>query len=189
MTDLTCHEAREQIDRALDDDLPPAPELQRHIDICGECRRQYESIQGLELRLRDDARAWSALSPRPLSSGTLRAITTRPVIRQKAFTRLKWYWLSAACVLLACAGIVLVHSMNSGQTEVAIKLADPFEIVNKQTVEPEVSQTAPHESIESLMDEPDRALRTERENLMTDLRAAESFLLRVLPGSEKDKRG
>lgn len=173
---LSCESAREEIDVVLDDGLAPGTDLEGHLKNCAVCRAHLESIKQLEQRLRNAARP-SRQTPFPAPA---LPSASEAVVHRTPKTRFAAFWLSAACLLFACACIATYFAAKA--ETVAENAVPPVRIA------PNPEQPAA-DSLNSLLADPDKALLSERENLLTDIRSVESFLLRCLPAADSQKRG
>ena len=179
---LTCEQARERLDDLLDDGEKPSGDIASHLKTCDECREHFQSLKELETRLRGTARFHAAELPREAPRRALAEIEARKPRRVNFW----FYGLSAAC-LLALAFAIGSHF--APPPRVVAPAPTPI-IKMKQKTELAMVDTRPEApALKVILTEPDRALKSEGQKLLTDVKSVQSFLIRCVAVSNPDDRG
>ena len=180
---LTCEQTREQLDDMLDEGEKPAGEIAAHLKTCDDCREHFQSLKELETRLRGAARFHAAELPREAPRRALAEIEARKPRRVNFW----FYGLSAAC-LLALALAIGAHFVPQPPVMVGpISPAPPMKKMAQKTLVA-VAEQEP-QALKVILTEPDRALKSEGQKLLTDVKSVQSFLIRCVAVSNPDDRG
>jgi anti-sigma factor RsiW len=89
---VTCDGARVLMHALLDDelDLATALEVQRHVEGCPDCTREFDSLAAMRARLKDDAFRFEA--PPALKEKIRGAVASSPASRRAAYPSLRGAW-------------------------------------------------------------------------------------------------
>lgn len=104
---MNCDNRKDKIHAYLKGRLTPAEaaDFKRHLDTCGDCRREFAREKNLDSLLA----AWDAPEPRPGFSARLRARVSELSSRRSSWADFRMPVFSALSALLILSGLAVWH--------------------------------------------------------------------------------